>query len=363
MKRTSVAVLFGVLSIFVAACGGGTSTPKSPTPPGITPTLDGGTTNNTFVEPSPPTTCVPGAPMVVRFYDAGQALAVLVTLPDGRRLLVDAGESAHRPCRGCKTWHERVMTGLKKDLGSGSLDALWITHQHSDHIGGAADVLTTFKVAAYSDDGLDLDKTKVVKDARAAMTAKGTKLVVVDPDHLDAPLNGTDSVKLTPIVPKQWPSSCPSDPNACSIALRIDYCKSSVLFTGDAPTEEEDLWDLHGEVTLLQVGHHGSDTSTGNSLLTQAKPKYAVISSGKPDEGTNDGYCHPRSITVENLTKTMGGAGTKTVKAFDGTIKCDKQKPAPAHWVEIPAHDHLWSTARDGDIVLTTKGDGAFVKQ
>jgi competence protein ComEC len=301
--------------------------------------------------------------MTVHFFDAGQALSVLVTLPDGRRLLVDAGESPRRPCKGCKAWHDRVMAGLKNDLGTGRLDALWITHQHSDHVGGAADVLTAFKVGAYFDNGLDLDKTTVIKSARAAVTSTGAQLVVVDPDHVDVPLKATDSVKFTPIIPKQWPSSCRLDPNACSIALRIDYCKSSVLFTGDAPTEEEELWDTHGEVTLLQVGHHGSDTSSGSALIAQTKPKYAVVSSGKPDEGTNDGYCHPRSITVENLTKAMGGAGTRTVRAFDGTIKCDKKQSAPAHWIEVPAADHIWSTARDGDVVLITKGDGAFVRE
>lgn len=31
-----------------------------------------------------------GAPLAVTFYDAGQALAALVTLPDSRRVLVEA---------------------------------------------------------------------------------------------------------------------------------------------------------------------------------------------------------------------------------------------------------------------------------
>ena len=91
-----------------------------------------------------------------------------------------------------------------------------------------------------------------------------------------------------------------SDPNACSIALRIDYCKSSALFTGDAPREEEEVLDTRGKVTVLQVGHHGSKTSTGDAFLQQTRPKYAVISAAKPSEGTNDGYCHPRAVVVES---------------------------------------------------------------
>jgi glyoxylase-like metal-dependent hydrolase (beta-lactamase superfamily II) len=34
------------------------------------------------------------------------------------------------------------MVGLSQDLGGKGLDAVWITHQHSDHVGGAEDVLT-----------------------------------------------------------------------------------------------------------------------------------------------------------------------------------------------------------------------------
>jgi hypothetical protein len=32
-------------------------------------------------------------------------------------------------------------------------------------------------------------------------------------------------------------------------------------------------------------------------------------------------------------------------------------------WMDEPASDHLWVTARDGDVVLTTTGDGTFMKE
>jgi competence protein ComEC len=304
--------------------------------------------------------------MRVHFYDAGQALAVLVTLPDGRHLLVDTGESPHRPCAECRAWHERLMTGLRKDVGPRGLDLVWITHQHSDHVGGAKAVLGAFPVAVYVDNGLDLERTAALRDARAAVASSSTKLRVVDPDHPEAPIAGTAGVTITPIVPAAWPAECTKeepDPNACSIALRIDYCKSSVLFTGDAPKAEEELLDTRGEVTLLQVGHHGSKTSTGEAFLTKARPKYAVISAAKPGEGTNDRYCHPRSVVVENLTKAMGGVGGRTVRAFDGAVRCKQGDPQPEHWLEVLASDRLWVTARDGEVTLATTGDGTFTRE
>jgi competence protein ComEC len=83
-------------------------------------------------------------------------------------------------------------------------------------------------------------------------------------------------------VPPHWYPECGDNPNACSILLRIDYCRSSVLFTGDAESLEEVDLRLGTSVTLLQVGHQGSNTSSTPAWLDQARPTYAVISSGLP---------------------------------------------------------------------------------
>jgi competence protein ComEC len=69
--------------------------------------------------------------------------------------------------------------------------------------------------------------------------------------------------------------------------LRIDYCASSVLFTSDAEALEEADLAIDAPVTLLQVGHHGSKTSSSAAPLHRAQPKYAVISAGKVGEGVS----------------------------------------------------------------------------
>src|SRR5262249_20267040 len=136
------------LLLTLASCGPAAPPPsQAPSLPAPTSTAEPQPKGPGPVEPR--AACRPGPPMRVHFYDAGQALAVLLTLPDGRHVLIDAGESPRRPCAGCKAWHERVMAGLHADLGPSQLHLLWITHQHSDHVGGAADVLEAFPTKLY----------------------------------------------------------------------------------------------------------------------------------------------------------------------------------------------------------------------
>lgn len=379
------------LAVALLSCGGAvapslTLQPMQEPPPSSSDVRGGGvasgaSTGATSTSATHGASCVKGPPLTVHFYDAGQALSALIILPDGRRWLVDAGESPVRSGCGptCGAWHERVMAGLRKDLGSARLDLLWITHQHSDHLGGAPDVLKTFGAAVYVDNGLagdthshsrahTHDAALVVHDtvtavARRAASETGARLQVVDPDHAAWSTTASGApVTMTPIVPLKWPSRCPGDPNACSIALRIDYCDSSILFTGDAPSDEEAAFDTRGAVTLLQVGHHGSDTSTSAAFVSKVAPRYAVISSAKPNEGTNIGYCHPRATTVRTLTAAMGGAGQSSVRAFDGK-RCEGSRDAASEWSDVPSSDRLWSTARDGDVVLRTTGDGVFERE
>ncbi len=200
-----------------------------------------------------------------------------------------------------------------------------------------------------------------IKQVRDAASAKAVPITVVEPGHEQLPLPGSADVKVTGIAPSSWLPSCTTDRNECSILLRIDYCTSSVLFTGDAEVEEEALLDPHGGATLLQVGHHGSDTSSGAAFIAKVQPKYAVVSAGKQGEGMNKTYCHPRASTVQALTQALGGPGSKSILAFDAKVSC--KQGTDANWIDVPASDRLWATERDGDVVLSTTGDGTFSKE
>jgi competence protein ComEC len=304
--------------------------------------------------------CGGGGRLRVHFYDVGQALAALVDLPDGRHVLVDAGDDPRRPGCGeaCVSAGRHLIDALSADLGSAPIDLLWITHPHSDHVGGAAGILETFRVLSYADNGRG-SKRPEVRRARAAAEERGARVSVVDPEHSYVPIEPS-SVRLRAIVPAAWPASCARDENECSIGLRLDFCASSVLFMGDAEHDEEARLDPGGPVTLVQVGHHGSETSTTPGFLAKVRPRYAVVSAGRPGEGLNVEYCHPRAIVLGRLTALLGGAGGRTILGFDG----DRCAGARADdWVAVPSSDRLWATERDGDVVLGTTGDGVFARE
>lgn len=303
--------------------------------------------------------------MTVRFYDVGQGLAALVELPDNRVILVDTGDNPARSeeqCHGaCAAWHQRLMSDLGRDLAGRPIELLWITHQHSDHLGGAVDVLEHFQVSHLVDNGEEPKKEEVVRLHRAA-ASRGVPVMVVAPGKTALPIEGSPSVRLSAVVPTAWPHDCTKEPNDCSIGLRIDDCSSSVLFVGDAEKSEEGVLAPLAPVTLLQVGHHGSDTSSSVAFLDRVQPKYAVISAAKKGEGTNEEYCHPRRSVIDRLTSRTGGPGAGAVTSFDGSKGCGKKTEAE-HWQETPGSAHLWITARDGDVVLSTTGDGVFTRK
>jgi hypothetical protein len=51
------------------------------------------------------------------------------------------------------------------------------------------------------------------------------------------------------------------------------------------------------------------------------------------------------------------------VRVFDGAVRCAKGEAQAEHWLDVPASDRLWVTARDSDVTLTTTGDGEFTRE
>ena len=90
--------------------------------------------------------------------------------------------------------------------------------------------------------------------------------------------------------------------NTSSLVFKVSYGKTDFLLTGDAPVsiEKELVEKMRGDldVEILQVGHHGSKSSTSEVWLEAVSPEIAVIQVGQ-----NNKYGHPNQEVLERLGK------------------------------------------------------------
>lgn len=215
----------------------------------------------------------------VHFIDVGQADCALLRC-DGETMLIDGGNVEDSD----------LVVSYLLDQHVTELDYVVNTHAHEDHVGGLPAVLAVFEaktiwcpVEEYG--------TKCFSDFVKYADQQRQDLVCPEPGST----YGLGSAQVTVLGPVRDDY----DTNNTSIVLRVDYGRTSFLFTGDAEREvEEDLLDVGADVsaTVLKVGHHGSSTSNSYHWLREVQPEYAVISCG-----TDNSYGHPHEEVLSRL--------------------------------------------------------------
>ena len=215
----------------------------------------------------------------VHYLDVGQADCILLQC-DGANVLIDGGNVEDSD----------LVVAYLLDQNVSYLDYVVNTHAHEDHVGGLPGVLAVFEtgnvwcpVKEYS--------SKCFGDFLYYADQQNLDLVCPEPGST-YDLGGAAVTVLGPVRDDY-------DTNNSSIVLRVDYGQTSFLFTGDAETQAEaDILDAGYDVsaTVLKVGHHGSETSTGYRWLRAVAPAYAVI-----QVGTGNSYGHPHESTMSRL--------------------------------------------------------------
>lgn len=222
----------------------------------------------------------------VHYIDVGQGDCELVEC-DGKYMLIDAGENGHE---------DDVINYLTK-LGVEKLDYVVASHQHSDHIGGLAEVLAEFSADNIIMPRLTKAQTPTNSTYKAflkAVQASGAKVIEA---KVGAQYNlGTSSFEILGPV-----TNDAEDINNMTAVMRLDYGENSFLFTGDAETEEElEILDngAYLDCDVLKVGHHGSSTSSHKKFLAAVTPEICVISCGADND-----YGHPHDKALNRIKK------------------------------------------------------------
>lgn len=290
----------------------------------------------------------------VCYLDIGQGDCILIQLPDGKNMLIDAGKNNSET--------ETKILDTLKELNIDTIDYGVLTHSDSDHSGGMDKVIASDAVT-FKNVYMPLIKSKLDNDPVEELyaQAKTTYLSEIskqEPAGFEIPqittkvyadfmqavideecevffsfeglkiTNDTNEYVFDFYLPgyEQYSQDLNTafEKNNVSPIMILKFNGKKIMFTGDCDDAESFFLadvlknNIDADVDVLKVAHHGGQDSTSADFLAVVKPEYSVISVG---ENT---YDHPRKVVIDRLN----AVGSK-----------------------------IFTTQDKGDIILTIKGD------
>ena len=254
-----------------------------------------------------------------------------LTLPDRRRLSEQRGT---------------VINGLRQQKVT-TLDFVVATHRDPEHSRGLKRVL---KVVPVSGKGgvYDWDITWQAANGIPPFLP-GWRVTRGEFEILCVAVNGSTM---------HWHHRNPqADENSNSAAFRVKFGKFTYFIGGDltgggqagraaTPDIESHVAGEVGEVAVLRVNHHGSETSSNSLFLAALNPAVAIISTGQ-STANDQLFQWPSPAVLDRLIKSpslqaiyvTGDAST------EGGLSSDDQKKVKA---------------KQGNLIITTTGSGTF---
>ena len=223
--------------------------------------------------------------------DASPGDAMLIKIGD-IELLVDAGNNTSSDIAN-------LLGFLEDHVDDGTIEYILPSHPHADHIGGYPAVFDEYDVGnvfmyCYEDYGT------VISDTFEGLVGDMPEENVFPVCDL---FNGSDiyTYDVVPGVTLEFYDHGDLETgsaNEASVVFTLDALDTRLLFTGDAYTDQEEVFaPLAGNIDVLKMGHHGSTTSTGQTLVETIMPEVAIANVNILDNT----YGHPHYAAVANL--------------------------------------------------------------
>ena len=207
--------------------------------------------------------------------DVGQGLATLI-VKERKGVLYDTGPAWQSGIGSSSMAELEILPYLQRE--GIELETLILSHDDNDHSGGAKAIL-----AAYPEIELITPSRKNYGEMHRTFCLQGKQWQ----------WRGLDFKVLSPTQI----TDRAENPQSCVILFTDGQYQ--ILLTGDADVAtERSFAENLSKINVLQVGHHGSKTSTGEILLAQTKPDIALISSGRWNA-----WNFPHPTVIERLNR------------------------------------------------------------
>ncbi len=238
-------------------------------------------------------------------------------------LLIDGGGELDRNIG------EQILLPYMLANGASDVDNAFLTHLHTDHYKGIAELSKIYEVKEIS-----------LSDAyRRSYDNPYARVKFVKASYR---YKMADDCYIMPVWPVHTVSHEMVDAdeaNEFNMVYIVCIKGRKIMVTGDLLEEDEaDMLQYYSgtdvlDCDVLKVAHHGSKSSSSEAFLDAVDPDIAVIS-----VGANNMYGHPHAQTVERLeqkgieiyrTDINGAVGLDITSR--GTIRVDLMKPYPLH--------------------------------